>query len=100
MGPSPPTRDRKVPLRNCSQIGNYRLSTSCGVVERPDHHCGDDLVITGFMIVKESLLETTEYAYILTNCSPSEAHGDVISCLNTKSSETTYSGDSDVGWGA
>ena len=21
-----------------------KLSTSCGVVERPDHHCGDDLL--------------------------------------------------------
>ena len=35
---------RKVPLWNCSQIGNHILSTSRGVVERPDHHCGDDLV--------------------------------------------------------
>ena len=26
------------------QIGDHRWSTSCGVVERPDHHCGDDLV--------------------------------------------------------
>ena len=24
----------------------YRLSTSCWVVERPDHHCGDDLVFS------------------------------------------------------
>ena len=23
------------------QIGDHRLSTSYGVVERPDHHCGD-----------------------------------------------------------
>ena len=29
---------------NGSQIGDHRLSTSCRVVERPDHHCGDDLV--------------------------------------------------------
>ena len=28
-----------------SQIGDHRLSTSCGVVERPDQHCGDDLVL-------------------------------------------------------
>ena len=27
-----------------SQIGDHGLSTSCGVVERPDSHCGDDLV--------------------------------------------------------
>ena len=26
------------------QIGDHRFSASCGVVERPDHHCGDDLV--------------------------------------------------------
>ena len=26
------------------QIGDHRLSISCAVVERPDHHCGDDLV--------------------------------------------------------
>ena len=25
------------------QIGDHRLSTSYVVVERPDHHCGDDL---------------------------------------------------------
>ena len=24
--------------------GDHRLSISCVVVERPDHHCGDDLV--------------------------------------------------------
>ena len=28
-----------------SQIGDHRLSISCGVVERPDHRCGDDLVL-------------------------------------------------------
>ena len=32
------------PQTEGSQIGDNRLSTSCGVVERPDHHCGDDLV--------------------------------------------------------
>ena len=26
------------------QIGDHRLSTTCGVVERPGHHSGDDLV--------------------------------------------------------
>ena len=24
------------------QIGDHKLSIACGVVERPDHHCGDD----------------------------------------------------------
>ena len=27
------------------QNGDHSLSTSCGVVERPDNHCGDDLVL-------------------------------------------------------
>ena len=27
-----------------SQIGDTRLSTSCGIVEQPEHRCGDDLV--------------------------------------------------------
>ena len=35
---------QKARLWNCSQIGDHRLSTWCEVVERPDHHCGDDLV--------------------------------------------------------
>ena len=29
-----------------SQSGDGILSTSNGVVERPDHHCGDDLATT------------------------------------------------------
>ena len=29
------------------QIGDYRLNISCAVVERPDHHCGDHLVVHG-----------------------------------------------------
>ena len=33
------------PQTEGSQIGDHRLSTACGVVERPDHHCGDDLVV-------------------------------------------------------
>ena len=27
-----------------SQVGDHSLSTSCGIVERPDQHCGDGLV--------------------------------------------------------
>ena len=34
-----------VPQTNDSQIGGHRLSTSWRVVEHPDHHCGDDLVV-------------------------------------------------------
>ena len=33
-----------VPQAEGSHIGDNRLSTSCGVVQRPDHHSGDDLV--------------------------------------------------------
>ena len=39
--PQPYTYPQTVGL----QIADHGLSTSCGVVERPDHHCGDDLVI-------------------------------------------------------
>ena len=31
------------PQTKGSQIDDNRLSTSFGIVERPDHHCGDDL---------------------------------------------------------
>ena len=40
---TPKPGGQKAPLWNCSQIGDHRLSTSCGVVEQPNHHCGDDL---------------------------------------------------------
>ena len=33
----------RIPQTERSQIGDHRLNTSCGVVERPDHHCGDNL---------------------------------------------------------
>ena len=39
----PTTPDTHVPQTEM-QIGDHRLSSSCGVVERPDHQCGDDLV--------------------------------------------------------
>ena len=29
-----------------------RLSISCAVVERPDHHCGDDLVSNCFIVIR------------------------------------------------
>ena len=38
-----PIRDPHVPQTEELQIGDHRLSTSCGVVEWSDHHCGDDL---------------------------------------------------------
>ena len=31
--------------REGSQIGDHRLSISCGIVEQPDQHCGDGLVL-------------------------------------------------------
>ena len=39
-----PTPDPHVPQTEGLQIGDHRLSTSCGVVKRPNHQCGDDLV--------------------------------------------------------
>ena len=41
---TPKPGGRKVPLRNCSQIGDHRLSTSRGVVKQPHIHYADDLV--------------------------------------------------------
>ena len=40
-----PVPDSHVAQTEVSQIGDHRLSTSCGIVERPNHHCGDDLVL-------------------------------------------------------
>ena len=40
-----PSPTPHVPQIEGSHIGDHILSTSCGVVERPDHHCGNDLVI-------------------------------------------------------
>ena len=37
--------DPRVLQTEGSQISDHILSTSCGIVERPGHHCGDDLVI-------------------------------------------------------
>ena len=42
--PNAPIHDTHVPQTDGLQIGDHRLSISCVVVERPDHHCGDDLV--------------------------------------------------------
>ena len=38
-------------------ITDHRLSMLCGVVERPDHHCGDDLALL-CSIVRPTLLPT------------------------------------------
>ena len=37
-----PIPDHHVLQTEGLQIGDHRLSTSCGVVERPDHHWDDD----------------------------------------------------------
>ena len=42
--PNVPIPEPHVPQTEELQIDDYRLSKSCGVVERPDHHCGDYLV--------------------------------------------------------
>ena len=39
-----------VPQTEGPQISDHRLSILCGVVERPDHHCGDDLVRTSNLV--------------------------------------------------
>ena len=39
-----PTPDPHVPQTEGLQIGDHTMSTTCEVVERPDHHCGYDLV--------------------------------------------------------
>ena len=39
------------------QIGDHRLSITCGVVERLDHHCGDDLVNSRNDGVSNSFIE-------------------------------------------
>ena len=44
-----PIPDSHVSQTEGLQIGDHRLSTSCGVVDRPDHHCGDDLVIVALL---------------------------------------------------
>ena len=40
-----PIPDPQVLQTEGLQIGDHRLSTSCEFVERPDHRCGDDLVL-------------------------------------------------------
>ena len=42
--PNAPNPDLHVPQIEGLHIGDHRLSILCVVVERPDHHCGDDLV--------------------------------------------------------
>ena len=43
--PNVPIPDPHVPQTDGLQIGDHRLSISCAVVERLDHHCGDDLAV-------------------------------------------------------
>ena len=43
--PNQPVADPHVHQTEGLQIGDHILSISCAVVERPDHHCGDDLVL-------------------------------------------------------
>ena len=39
-----PIPESCIPQMDGLQIGHHRLSTSCGVIERPDHHYSDDIV--------------------------------------------------------
>ena len=44
--PNAPIPDPHVPQTEGSHIGDHRLSTSYGgPTERPDRHCGDDIVL-------------------------------------------------------
>ena len=58
MGGLPNERisDSHVPQVSGSQLGDHRLSTSCGFVEPPDHRRPDDLVSNGFAIYKPQTL--------------------------------------------
>ena len=44
--PNVPIPDPHLPQTEWLEIGDHTLSI-CAVVERPDHHCGDDLVVIG-----------------------------------------------------
>ena len=55
-----PIPDYHEPQTEGLQIGDRRLSTSCGVVERLDHHCGDDLV---FSILGETPGDASAYCH-------------------------------------
>ena len=47
--PNEPTPNPHVPQTEGLQIGDHRLSISCGVVGRPDHH-SDDLVLNSVSV--------------------------------------------------
>ena len=67
--------DRNVatyPQTEGSQIDDHRLSMSCGVVERADHHCGDDLV----MLINLCLL------YFSSKSGTSESTRNLLSIVN------------------
>ena len=49
MGRTPTYLQTKV-----SQIGDHGLSTSCGVAERPDRHCGDNLVLSKVRVLRRT----------------------------------------------
>ena len=67
MCPSP---DFHVPQTEGLQIGGHRLSTSCAVVKRPDHHCSDDLVLIclgSFLSFSKALLNSKLSQILKTN---------------------------------
>ena len=45
-----------------SQIGDPRLSRSCGVVKRPDYHCDDDLVLQSELDITLAVVEQFVHA--------------------------------------
>ena len=88
---NPPHRGggQKVPIWNCSHIGDHRLSTSCGFVERPDHHCGDDLVLRVSEKPKRGHRDEQMHSYCVT-------HGIVI-CIDYPWGQLTITNSRD-GW--
>ena len=62
-----PISDPHVPHTNGLQIGDNRLSTSCGVVEQPDHHCGDDLVLNSDIYLQPTTIFTVATGKLAAN---------------------------------
>ena len=48
-------------------MSERRLSTICAVVERPDHHCGDDL-IKDISSSSETMVSQANMKYIFEEC--------------------------------
>ena len=61
-----PISDFHVPQTEGLQIDDHRLNTSCAVIERPDHHCGDDLV-DDIWVTPGNNFRLTNFVMLATN---------------------------------